>query len=90
MKGGLSAASWFLGGDVRPVITRQETLGSKLVEKVRKEVGVSWDGSRNIVMEEGGVPLTMGLKRTDPCETEGCQFGDPDCWVEGKKCSTMG
>ena len=81
LKEGLSAASWFLGGDVKSVITCQATLGSKLVEKVRKEVGVSPDGSRNIVMEEGGVPLTMGLKRTDPRETEGCQFGDTNCWV---------
>ena len=41
-------------------------------------------------MEEGGVPLTLGLKKSDPCETPGCQFGDKNCWVAGSKCATMG
>ena len=41
-------------------------------------------------MEEGGILLTMGLKKTDPRETQGCQFGDDDCWIEGNKCSAMG
>ena len=73
-KGGLSAASWFLGGDVKSVITCQATPGSRLADMIRKEVGMSPDGSRNLVMEEGGIPLTMGLKKTDPRETQGCQF----------------
>ena len=25
----------------------------------------------------------------DPKQTEGCQFGDQDCWVEGNKCANM-
>ena len=90
LKGGLCAASWFLGKDVKSVITCQATPGSKLAEKIRKEIGESPDGSCSIVMEEGGVPLTLGLKKTDPCPTDGCQFGDRECWVEGNKCSSMG
>ena len=89
-KGGLSAASWFLGGDVKSVITCQATPGSKLVGMIRKEVGISPDGSVNLVMEEGGVPITMGLKKTDPRETQGCQFGDDNCWIQGNKCSAIG
>ena len=59
IKGGLCAASWFLGKDVKSVITCQATPGSKLAEKIRKEVGLSSDGSRSLVMEEGGIPLHL-------------------------------
>ena len=90
LKGGLSAASWFLGGDVRAVLSCQATPGSVLADKIRKEVGTNKDGTRNLVMEEGGLPLTSGLKVLDPRKTEGCQFGDPECWVQGDKCSSMG
>ena len=48
------------------------------------------DGTKNLVTEEGGKPVTLGLKVSDPRKTEGCQFGDPECWVLGNKCSTMG
>ena len=41
-------------------------------------------------MEEGGVPISAGLKRNDPFFSGGCRFGDPDCIVEGgKDCATM-
>ena len=90
LKGGLSAASWFLGNDVKAVLSCQATPGSVLADKIRKAVGVNQDGTRNLVTEEGGQPVTLGLKVTDPRKTEGCQFGDPECWVKGDKCSTMG
>ena len=89
LKGGLCAASWFLNKEINGVITCQATPGSKLADTIRKEIGTSPDGSKRLVMEEGGVPLTLGLKKTDPRPTEGCQFGDSNCWVEGNKCSTM-
>ena len=88
IKGGLSSASWFLSGEVKSVISCQATPGSVLAEMIRKEVGTNKDGARNLVMEEGGVPLASGLKVLDPRKTEGCQFGDPNCWVEGDRCSS--
>ena len=41
-------------------------------------------------MEEGGVPITAGLKKNDPFFSGGCRFGDSKCIVEnGKDCATM-
>ena len=73
------SASWFLSGEVKSVISCQATPGSVLADMIRKEVGTNKDGTRNLVMEEGGVPLTSRLKVLDPRKTEGCQFGDPNC-----------
>ena len=47
------------------------------------------DGSRYLVTKEGGIHVTIGLKTIDPRQTEGCQFGDSECWVEGNKCGSM-
>ena len=75
LKGGLSAASWFLGGDVRAVLSCQATPGSVLADKIRKEVGTNKNGTRNLVMEEGGLPLTSGSeKKLGPIRME------PETW----------
>ena len=41
LKGGLSAASWFLGGETRSVISCHATPGGILADKIRKAVGVN-------------------------------------------------
>ena len=56
---------------------------------LRESIGKTTNGESRLVTEEGGVPVTLGLKVTDPHKVEGCQYGDQDCWVEGSKCSEM-
>ena len=90
LKGGISAASWFLGGDVKSVISCQATPGGMLADMIRKEIGITKDGQKRLVMEEGGIPVTLGLKVSNPVRTEGCQFGDNACIVKKGDCSTMG
>ena len=46
IKGGLSAASWFLDGDVRAVILCQATPGSRLTDMIQKKIGQATDCSR--------------------------------------------
>ena len=48
-------------------------------------------GSRRIVQEEGGLPITIGLKRTNPFVQTGCQYIDPTCITKrDKDCGWMG
>ena len=91
IKGGLSAASWFLAGETRSVISYQATPGGVLADRIRKAVGVTKGGERRLVTEEGGVPVTMGLKSADPFKNQDeCKYGDPECWVKDGKCGEMG
>ena len=42
-------------------------------------------------MEEGGLPISAGLKVNDPFKPDTCRYGDSKCIVEnGKDCATMG
>ena len=80
-----------MGGETRSVISCQATPGGILADKIRKAVGVTKNGERRLVTEEGGIPVTMGLKAADPFRTEeDCRYGDPECWVKGGKCGEMG
>ena len=88
-KGGLSAASWFLGGQVKATISCQATPGGVLAETLRKAIGTSKDGQTRLVLEDGGAPITIGLKKKDPFETTTCKFGDPECWVSDGKYHKM-
>ena len=89
-KGGLSAATWFLSGETRSVISCQATPDVKLAEMIREKIGKASNGDRRLVTEEGGVPVTLGLKVIDTHKKQGCQYNDKDCWVEDGKCSEMG
>ena len=65
-KGGLSAATWFLSGDRRSVVTCQATPGGTLAKMLRESIGKTNKGETRLVTEEGGIPVTLGLKVTDP------------------------
>ena len=42
-------------------------------------------------MEEGGLPITAGLKVSELFKPNGCRFGYQTCMIEeGKDCSAMG
>ena len=88
-KGGLSAASWFLGGQVKATISCQATPGGVLAERIKKAIGTAKDGQTRLVLEDGGAPITLGLKKKDPFEKKECKFGDPQCWIKDGKCHKM-
>ena len=44
---------------------------------------------QDLSQRKGGIPVTMGLKTTDPCKKDGCQNGDRECWIEKGKCAEM-
>ena len=90
-KGGLTPATWFLSSTVASTISCQATPGSTLARMLGKEVGVTSKGQRKLVLEEGGQPITLGLKARDPFSKPGCKFRDPQCIVKpNKDCSEMG
>jgi hypothetical protein len=48
-------------------------------------------GAKVKVIETGGVPISLGLKKGDPFRREGCDFGDEGCIVDPKtSCGVMG
>ena len=61
-KGGLSAASWFLGGQVKATVTCQATPGGILADALRKAIGTTRDGQKRLTLEDGGAPVTIGLQ----------------------------
>ena len=90
--GGLSLATWFLTKDVCSTVSCQATPGSKLATILQNNINKSsTDGKRKVVLEEGGHPISLGLKKRDPFLTNGCQFNDNDCIMRSDKdCSMMG
>ena len=80
-----------LSRDVESTVTCQATPGSHLANLIREKIGTTEKGNRRIVQEESGLPVTIGLKKTNPFLTEGCQYGDPHCIAKGDKdCGRMG
>ena len=92
-KGGNSASTWFLKGDVTSTLTITATPGSELQGAVKKalEKVPQADGGRTMVLEDGGVPATLGLKKRDPFRVERCRFKDDNCRVDpSTDCSQQG
>ena len=42
-------------------------------------------GGNTLVLEDGGLPATLGLRVRDPFRHEGCTFGDPTCIVDRRQ-----
>ena len=90
-KGGLTPSTWFLGGDVEAVVTCQVTPDGQLADMMRKKVGTTKAGGRRIVQEEGGNPISLGLKKRDPFAVQTCRYGDSQCLGRpGQDCGAMG
>ena len=90
-KGGLTAGSWYLNGEVRRVVTCQATPRGMLARNLKKNLNANQLGGRILVTEDGGQPVVTSLKKTDPFRQEACRFDDPTCIVEkGKDCALMG
>ena len=92
-KGGSSASTWFLKGEVTSTLTVTATPGSELQKAVRKalEKAPQADGGKTMVLEDGGVPAHLGLKSRDPFRVEKCRFKDDNCRVDpATDCSQQG
>jgi hypothetical protein len=92
-KGKSSAATWFLKGQVTGTLDVVATPNSVLatsLQKLLKGLPTSTGGLTKVV-EGGGVPITMGLKKANPFKLEGCAYKDPKCRVNPKvDCGKMG
>ena len=83
------AASWFLGGRIKGTVSCQATPDGVLAAKLREAIGHSNDGQMKLILEDGGIPVTAGLKKKDPFADNICKFGDDECWVKDGKCNKM-
>lgn len=91
-KGGNSAATWFLKGDITGVVSVTATPEGKLMNIVKETLRDkdNPDGGRLLVIEEGGDNILLKLRKKDPFRRKECTFGDPNCLVDTKyDCSTM-
>ena len=50
-----------------------------MAAKIKEAIRTTSDGMTRLIIEDGGAPVTLGLKIKDPFTTSGCQFGYPDC-----------
>ena len=62
--------------------TPDSTLQSEIKNKFSKVDQA--DGGSTIIMEDGGIPATLGLKLRDPFRRSRCVFNDPECCVDPK------
>ena len=84
-KGGHTASSWYLKGNIDSVITVQPTPGGILARKVKENINNDPKKKRILVTEDGGLPVIVSLRKTDPFKEKGCRFKDKDCIVEEEK-----
>ena len=92
LKGGNTAATWFLRGENTCTIKVAATPGGALKKEMVKtlENVRAPDGGLTKVVEKGGKPVMGGLQQSDPFKPDGCRFGDSDCLVaQGADCNTM-
>ena len=90
-KGGITAGSWYLGGETVRVMTVQPTPGGKLLKAVKNSINKDTSNGKTMVVEDGGQPAIASLKEGDPFRKEGCKFTNPDCMVDIKEdCTAMG
>ena len=84
-KGGLTASNWFMKGMTRATISCQPTPGGKLARKLKETLNSGTRTRRLLVTEDGGLPVTSSLRRTDPFRRAECRYKDPTCMVDPTK-----
>ena len=89
-KGGACAATWYLRWMTSKVVKCQSTPGGALTTRLKKTLNREGFKERIQVMEEGGLPISVGLRVNDPFYPGSCRYGDPKCIVENNKdCGQM-
>ena len=84
-KGGLTASNWYMKGMTRSTISCQPTPGGMLARKLKEILNSSTKTRRLLVTEDGGLPVTSSLRRTDPFRRLECRHKDPTCMVDPNK-----
>ena len=91
-KGVQNPSTWFLVGETTGVLTTLATPGAELKNAISKKIGQTYgqDGGFTKVVEDGGIPISMGLKRRDPHKADKCIYNE-DCIVDDTKkdCAVM-
>ena len=71
--------TWFLRGSTVGTVSCQVTPNSNLKKSLSKRINTNREGGTLQVIEDGGIPITAGIKVT--FQRPGCVFGDPQCIV---------
>ena len=79
-KGGNSAATWFLKGETTCTTSCSATPNSELKKSISSSLRKDRqaDGGQTLVVEEGGLPVTIGLRVKNPFRKDICVFKDPE------------
>ena len=82
-KGGNSPGTWFLKGEVTNTVTCSATPDSGLKQAISKSLASEKQADRGqtLVLEDGGLPIMIGLKVRDPFRCQGCMFKDDKCMI---------
>ena len=83
--------TWFLQGQVTNTVSCPVTPGATLKRSLNSQINAGKSDQRTKIIEDGGLPIHIGLKTKDPMRTSGCIFGDPNCIVKSnQQCDRMG
>ena len=84
-KGGISAASWHLRGDIKQTVNVSITPGAELSNSLKRRIGdmIGPDKGKTLVIEKGGMNLLGGIYKSDPFKKQGCRWNE-NCIVDGK------
>ena len=92
-KGGQITNTLFISSEINNIMMTSASLDSQLAKKLSKILSEqpSIARGRTKPVEKGGLPVSIGLKKKDPFNKDGCDFGDNRCPIDEKQSySTMG
>ena len=73
--------NFFLKNNIIGTVSCLVTPDSILKKSIQNTVNDKKDGSKILVIEDGGHPIHIGLKVRDPMRPKGYIFDDPTCFV---------
>ena len=83
LKGGYSASTWYLKNDTSATIRCAPTPGGELMKLLNS--ALNKEGcKRTLIMENGGIPITAQVRKSDPFFEGGCKYGDESCMTHHK------
>ena len=84
-KGGLTAGSWFLKGNIRRVMTCKPTPNGQLAVNLKKALNTDVSRGTVLVTEDGGQPAVSYIKKTDPFFSKSAGMVIVTVWWSGQK-----
>ena len=83
--------TWFLKGEVGSTVSCPVTVDGTLRKQLSRTLNDGKTGGKILVIEDGGRPITCGLRTKDPRRPPGCIFGDRNCIVShSEQCDRQG